>query len=128
MFSVRDGRLGRYARIPYRTHNARPFRGGALLNHTAGNQVAHLDRRGRLIESFPIKHYSEPELAMAHPPQDHARQGFGRGLAIHADLIVGGSSPATISAYRFGQPAALKTVNISLDVRNAIHGLEFWPF
>lgn len=128
VFALRDGSLGRYTPIPYRTHNAHPYRDGVLLNHTAGDQIAYLDRRGRLIESFPIKHYTEQELAMSHLPQDHARQGFGRGLATRGDLIVGGSSPATVSAYRFGQPEAIKTVTISLDVRNAIHGLEIWPF
>ena len=128
VFSLAGGRLGRYAPIPYWTHNAHPYRGGVLLNHTEGNRVAYLDRRGRLLESFPIKHYRKQELAMSHLPQDHARQGFGRGLATVNDLIIGGSSPATISVYRMGQPAAVKTVNISLDVRNSIHGLEIWPF
>jgi hypothetical protein len=99
-----------------------------LLNHTAGNRVAFLNRRGKQIESFPIKRYSEQQLAMNHLPEDHARPSFGRGLATWDDLIIGGSSPATISVYRLGQSGTLKAVNVSLDVRNAIHGLAIWPF
>jgi hypothetical protein len=66
---------------------------------------------------------------MSHLPQDHVRQGFARGLCVWNDeLIIAGSSPATISVYRLGQPEVLKTVTITMDIRNAIHGLEIWPF
>ena len=62
-------------------------------------------------------------------PKDHARQAFGRGLCVaNNNLIIGGSSPATISVYQLGQPVALKTVNLTMDVRNSIHGLEIYPF
>jgi hypothetical protein len=126
LLGIRQDRLFVYARTPHRTHNAQPFRDGVLLNHTASNQIAYLNRRGRVLQSFAIKLYDEEELLRSDLPQDHARQGFARGLCLTDDLIIGGASPATISVYRFGQSAAIKTVNISKDVRNAIHGLEIW--
>jgi hypothetical protein len=43
-------------------------------------------------------------------------------------LVIGGSSPATISAFDFDTGERLACVNITMDVRNAIHGLEVWPF
>jgi len=49
-------------------------------------------------------------------------------VAENDDLIIGGSSPATITAYRFGSGLTLKSVNVTMDVRNAVHGLEIWPF
>ena len=65
---------------------------------------------------------------MSDVPQDHARQAFGRGLCLTGDgLIIAGSSPSTVSVYSFGESQALRCINITMDVRNAIHGLEIWP-
>lgn len=129
MWRISDTRLERYARIPYGSHNARPFRDGVLLNHTATDRIAFLDLRGRTVRSYPLATYEEHELVNAGLPRDLARQAFGRGLAVVGDdLIIGGSSPATVTAYQVDPPRALKSVNISMDVRNAIHGLEVWPF
>lgn len=126
---IRKNKLFRHAKIPYGTHNARPFKEGILLNNTSANQVAYLDSHGQIIESFPSKSYKEDELLMSDLPQDHARQAFTRGLCVTTDgLIIGGSSPATISVYQCGRPTPIKTVNITMDVRNAIHGLEIWPY
>ena len=129
LFYIEQDRLSTYARLPYGTHNARPFREGVLANHTASNQVVYLDRGGCALDVFLIPVYKEQELLMADLPRDHARQGFARGLCVTEEgLIIAGSSPATISVYRFGQPTPIKTINISMDIRNAIHGLEIWPF
>jgi hypothetical protein len=129
LWRIAGNRLGRYAKIPYGTHNARPFRDGVLLNHTATDRIGYVDRRGRLIKSYPIKRFSEEELEHADLPADKARQAFGRGLAVlSADAFVAGSSPATVTLYRFDPPEALGSVNITMDVRNAVHGLEIWPF
>jgi hypothetical protein len=43
-------------------------------------------------------------------------------------LIAGGSSPATVSVYDLNNSKTLKTINLTMDVRNTIHGLEVWPF
>ena len=43
-------------------------------------------------------------------------------------LIAGGSSPATVSVYDLNTFQTLKTINLTMDVRNTIHGLEVWPF
>jgi hypothetical protein len=118
-----------YARIPFGSHNARPFRDGVLMNHTATDRVAFVDRRGHVLRSFPLVRYELTELEHSHLPADKARQAFGRGLTtVGDDLLIGGSSPATITAYRFDPPTTLKSVNLTMDVRNAIHGLEVWPF
>lgn len=129
IWRIRDGRLERYAHIPYGSHNARPFRDGVLLNHTRTDRIAFLSRRGRLRAKLPLPRYAPGQLLNADLPNDLARQAFARGLAVvNEDLIVGGSSPATVTAYRLDPPAILKSVNVSLDVRNAVHGLEVWPF
>ena len=125
---IKSNEVLSYARIPNGAHNARPFREGVLLIDTDADQVAYVDLCGCIVEAFAIPHYDEDELLMSHLPSDHARQAFGRGLAVtEGDLIIGGSSPATISAYRFGRPTPLRIVNITMNVRNSIHGLEIWP-
>jgi hypothetical protein len=43
-------------------------------------------------------------------------------------LIAAGSSPSTIALYDLEQKKMVKTVNISMDIRNSIHGLEVWPY
>ncbi|MGH9891681.1 MAG: hypothetical protein ACREA0_06810, partial [bacterium] len=129
VLEVADGQVRPYARVPRGTHNAHPFREGVLANHTASNRIAFMSRRGRLKRSFPIKTYQESELEHSSLPADHARQAFGRGLCTwKGRLLIGGSSPATISAIDFDTGERLACVNIRMDVRNAIHGLEIWPF
>ncbi len=130
VWAITGGQLMRYARVPYGSHNARPFRGGILLNHTATDRVAFLDRRGRELRSFAHRTYDESALPNSNLPRDGARQAFGRGLATASDdlFVGGGASPATVTAYRFDPSCVLKSINVSMDVRNAVHGLEIWPF
>lgn len=129
LWRIRSSRLERSARIPYGSHNARPFRGGVLLNHTATDRIAFLDRRGKIVHEYSLATYDQRELVNAALSRDLARQAFGRGLAVVSDdLIIGGSSPATVTAFRVEPPEVLRSINISMDLRNAVHGLEVWPF
>jgi hypothetical protein len=128
LLAINGQKLSSHARLPFRTHNARPFRDGVLMNDTRHDCVSYLDGGGRAI-SFPIKRYDERELLNSHLPQDNARQAFGRGLAILGEgLIAGGSSPATVSVYDLNTSEVVRTINLTMDVRNTIHGLEVWPF
>jgi hypothetical protein len=42
-------------------------------------------------------------------------------------LVAGGSSPSTISVYDLRRGRSVMRVNLSMDVRNAVHGLAVWP-
>ena len=77
-----------------------------------------------------VPRYSPRELQNAEFDDGHvARQGFARGLAVLSDTVVaGGSSPLTVVVYDLAGNRRLLSVNLSMDVRNAIHGLEVWPF
>ncbi|MFX0134093.1 MAG: hypothetical protein ACFFDN_10660 [Candidatus Hodarchaeota archaeon] len=128
LFYICDEKIHRYAKVPAGSHNVRPFKEGILLNDTFADSISYMDLKGNVIESFQIKKFKENELLNAHLPKDHARQAFGRGLCITDEgLIIGGSS-ALITVYKLGCPNALKYVNITMDVRNSIHGLEIWPY
>jgi hypothetical protein len=129
LWRIADGRLNRFAKIPYGTHNARPFREGVLMNHTATDRIAYVDRNGEPLKSYPIVQYPREQLKHAELTTDKARQAFGRGLAVLSDeSFVGGSSPATVTLYRVDRPEIVASVNITMDIRNAVHGLEIWPY
>jgi hypothetical protein len=129
LYRIANGRLERYARTSYGTHNARPFRDGALFNHTRTDRIVYAGPTGEVVASVPLPTYPPEELEHADLPEDLARPTFGRGLTVLPDgRLVGGSSPATITVYDLDAGVALTSVNISMDVRNAVHGLEVWPF
>ena len=130
MLCVDDaGTVRKYADIPTWTHNARPFRGGVLCNSTGKDSICHLDLKGNVLKEFPVVRYAEAALTNVPSGTDIARQAFGRGLLATDDgLIIGSSSPSTISVYAFESGSLIKSVNITMDVRNAPHGLALWPY
>lgn len=129
LYRIGKDRLERYARTAYGTHNARPFREGALFNHTRTDRIVYVTKDGEIAASVPLPTYPPEQLEHADLPEDLARPTFGRGLTVLPDgRIVGGCSPATITVYDLDAGVATTSVNISMDVRNAVHGLEVWPF
>jgi len=42
--------------------------------------------------------------------------------------VAGGSSPSTVSVYDLAANQRLLSVNLTMDIRNAIHGLAVWPY
>jgi hypothetical protein len=128
LFKYTNNSLISAGSIPAGTHNTQVFEKGVILNNTENNCVNVLDNTGNVTTSYPIVQYQEKDLLMKDLPADHARQGFARGLCFKDDLIITGSSPATVSVYTLGQASPIKSINLTMDVRNAIHGLEIWPF
>ncbi len=129
LMAIRDGRLGRFAQIRPGSHNAQAFGDdGVIYNATGHDALVIADAKGfdRRILRFP--RYPEGELLNADLPEDHARQGFGRGLCFRDGLIIVGSSPATVSVYEAETGRMIRSVNITMDVRHCPHGLEIWPF
>ena len=114
--------------LPLGTHNARPFREGVIFNDTASDSVRYVARDGQQ-QAFKVKRYPESEIQFSGIDDSKiARQGFGRGLcAVSDQLIAGGSSPSTISLYDLDANEVVGFVNLSMDIRNAIHGLEVFP-
>jgi hypothetical protein len=124
-----DGRtLVRVATLPRGIHNARPFRDGVLFNDTPADRVRLLTP-GRDI-SFAVPAFDESQLTHTNLDDSRiARAGFGRGLCVLGDsLVAAGSSPSTIALHDLEQVKTVSVVTLTPDVRNAIHGLEVWPF
>lgn len=115
--------------LPAGAHNAQPYRDGVLVNDTENDAVRYSGRDGTNV-SFQIRTYEEDDIEFAGIDDSKvARQGFGRGLCrIDDTLVAGGSSPSTVTLYDFDDRKAVACVNLTMDIRNAIHGLEVWPY
>ena len=120
--------VSEYCSLPRGCHNARPHLGGVLFNDTRSDVLRYVARDGQgaviPVPTFP------PESLEYRGVDDSniARQGFGRGLCLITDQVVAvGSSPSTISIMDLASQRRLTGVNLTLDIRNAVHGLECWP-
>ena len=118
-----------YCSLPAGTHNARPFKQGVLFNDTKSDCVRTVGRDGAET-NFKIPTYDETELTHTNLDDSRiARQGFARGLClVDQELIAVGSSPSTINLFNLEEKKKVASVNLSMDIRNAIHGLEVWPY
>jgi hypothetical protein len=129
LLAIDGSRLTPFAKLPVGTHNARPFKDGVLCNATEQDCALRADLAGRPKARFPIPTYDPDTLIASDTPGDHARQGFARGLCTTDDgLLIVGSSPGTVSVFHIESRKLIKSVNVTMDVRNAPHGLELWPY
>ena len=117
-----------YCSLPKGCHNARPHLGGVLFNDTRSDVVRYVARQGKsavvAVPTFPADSLEYQGI----DDSKVARQGFGRGLCLIDDYTVAiGSSPSTITVVDLHSSTRITGVNLTLDIRNAIHGLERWP-
>jgi len=124
-----NNHLRMLAQLPAGVHNARPFRDGVLFNDTQSDHVRYVSRSGEEV-ALKVPGYDPAELDYVGVDDSKvARQGFARGLCVlNERLIAAGSSPSTVTVYDLEAGQQLLSVNFSIDIRNAIHGLERWPY
>jgi len=115
--------------LPSGTHNPQLWNDGVLFNDTASDCLRFVPRDGE-EQAYKIITYKESDIEFAGIDDSNiARQGFARGLCTINDRFVAvGSSPSTISLYDLQSQQLIGSVNLSMDIRNAIHGLEIWPY
>jgi hypothetical protein len=119
------------AELPAGSHNAQPFRDGVVFNDTEANTLRYAGRgEGNEDRVMPVPRYDPAQLLNRGMDESQiARQGFARGLCVVSDTVVaGGSSPSTVTLYDLKANARIASINLTMDVRNAIHGLEVWPY
>jgi hypothetical protein len=114
--------------LPKGCHNAMPYQEGIIFNDTADDVVRYVPRSSKGL-AVPVPTFPVEELEYRGVDDSRiARQGFGRGLCvINERLVAAGSSPSTISIIDMVEGKRLTAVNLTMDIRNAIHGLECWP-
>jgi len=130
MLQFGGGRIQMAVELPAGTHNARPFRNGVLFNDSEAGTLRYSGRDEREDRIMKVPTYDINELTFRDADTSGiARQGFARGLCLLSDTVVaGGSSPSTVTIYDLKGNSVLMSVNLTRDIRNAIHGLEVWPY
>jgi hypothetical protein len=129
LFRFNGFEIERYRKISDETHNVKFLGDHLIYNDTGRNRIVVVGKDD--VEPREIYHppaYTETEMEGSPEKDAIARQGFTRGLAVDGDLIFGGSSPANVTMYERGNPNPVKTIRISKNICNAIHGLEIWPY
>ncbi|HEX2138241.1 MAG TPA: hypothetical protein VHG33_00875 [Woeseiaceae bacterium] len=124
-----DGRrIVLVATLPDGTHNARPYQDGVLFNDSQADVVRFASPHKQRV--FRVPRYAEGALTHREAGDARiARQAFARGLCVvDEDVIAAGSSPSTIALHDLQRVKTTLTVTLSHDIRNAIHGLEVWPY
>lgn len=132
LWKVDDKYMRVFCRIEKETHNARPYKDGVIYINTLERQVVYRPKLyKRRTYNVEIPRYDEDEMVNTDLPERTAQEGWGRGLCVvdkKNDILAGGSSPATVTLYDMKNESVLDKIMISKDKRNAIHGLEVWPF
>lgn len=123
-------RVAMSATLPAGTHNARPFQDGVLFNDTGSEKVRFASRDKNRDRVFSVPSVDPATMTgVGLDSSALARPGFARGLCVISDtLIAAGSSPSTVALHDLVSGETALAVQLSHDVRNAIHGLEVWPF
>jgi hypothetical protein len=130
MLHFNGKRVNMSATLPAGTHNAQPYKGGVLFNDTQANAVRFASPESEHDRAFKVPVLPKEKLTGTQLDNSKvARASFGRGLCVVKDgLIAAGSSPSTVALHDLSSGETALTVNLSTDIRNAIHGLEVWPF
>jgi hypothetical protein len=131
MLHFNGKKLHMSAELPEGAHNAQPFRDGVLFNDSQADALRYVGRgEGNEDRAMRVPVYEERDLQNVNEDTSGvARPSFARGLCVLTDsLVVGGSSPSTITVYDLAANMQAFSVQLSNDVRNAIHGLEVWPY
>jgi len=125
-----DGKqISMVATLPVGTHNARPFGNGILFNDTQADAVRYVSRQPDESCTIKVPEFAIAELSGVAQAGGSARANFGRGMCVLKDhIIAAGSSPSTIAIHDLRNGNTPVVINLSDDIRNAIHGLEVWPF
>jgi hypothetical protein len=99
-----------------------------LFNDTEAEAVRFLTPDANCV--FPVPHYPEAALETGgYEDGTLARQAFARGLCVLGEgMFASGSSPLTITLHDLDAMKTTLRINLSSDVRHAVHSLAVWPF
>jgi hypothetical protein len=96
-----------------------------IYNSTHRKQICLINKTGELEKVFELPNIEMEDVQNTELEDAIARPSWNRGLCLAGDYFFVGTSPATISLYNINESKPLKSVRLSDDIRNSIHGLEF---
>lgn len=119
--------IGVMATLPEGAHDAMPHLDGILFNDSRSNAVRFESAAVSIALPVPRPGPQHPIPAGRENPRN-ARAESCCGLCILPDgTIAAGSTPASITVYDLALRQPVKVINLSRDVRNAIHTIRVWP-
>ena len=105
----------------------RGLRGIAFHNNDTGsNRLVIADRKNRINLSMFLNTNRRRYRTRICQTITLGRDSPG-GSLYGDDVVIGGSSPSTVSAYSLATGRRISSINISKAIRNCIHGFEVWP-
>jgi hypothetical protein len=111
-------------RIPHKTHNTHIIDNKLIFNHTIRNNLVIKDLKKSKYNYMPVVLHDESKLVNNPKDDKLAAHGFARGMTFWDDMVIIGSSPATVTIYSIKTNKMIKSINLSMDTRNSIHGLS----
>lgn len=54
IYCIEKGKIFSFAKIPFKTHNAQPYKEGVLFNDTHNNCIKYTNWSGKLIQKFIV--------------------------------------------------------------------------
>ena len=128
VFRLQGADISVVGNVPLGTHNAQIYEDGILFNDTENDQIVVVRPRGSIalpVPNYKCKRIENIDITDAHL----ARPSFARGMSIlPKNRVASGASPSTITVYDLKTGNIEQSINISMDVRNAVHGLEIYPY
>ena len=117
-------KLSKHCNVPLGTHNCMPYdRDSVIYNDTVnGRCIIKSILDDSIIKIIDWTHLLKE--ANITESMNVARNNFNRGLELTNNRIVIGTSPASIIVVNRHDYTVDKIINISEDIRNAIHGIQ----
>lgn len=115
-----------FCALPWKTHNGRYSNEFVYFNNTPTNVVKRINPQTEEVLSYHI-----PEIIDVEDYTNNdriAKRSFNRGMLFHDDYLIVGSSPSNISVFDIHSGELIKQIQLSKDIKNAIHGIALYPF
>lgn len=112
--------------IPFKTHNGRYSKDYIYFNNTPTNIVKRVNPVTNDILEYQIPDIIDVEDRINS--DQIAKRSFNRGMLFHDEYLIVGSSPSNITVFNIHSGKLIKQIQLSNDIKNAIHGIALYPF
>ena len=105
------------------SHNMQPYKNGVVYNIATAHKTVYVNNEGEREEDWDTPLYAKEDMEDRPSDEKIAVQGYTRGMVLHDEYVIVGSSPATVNVFLPGQRLPVHSVRLSKDVRNSICGM-----
>ena len=120
------GKVKPFYPIPFKTHNGRFSKYYIYFNNTPTNIVKRVNPVTNDILEYQIPDIIDVEYRINS--DQIAKRSFNRGMLFHDEYLIVGSSPSNITVFNIHSGKLIKQIQLSNDIKNAIHGIALYPF